>query len=593
MSELSISNVINVSVAATNQGINSYNTSNLALVTGEGVVSASKKLTFSSVPTSGEFNISFGASFSTTGTIQYNDSAVSIQVKINNLSGDQYDYMLVTGSISDKELVLNWPGYYGNIPTITIPANTLRNVDDQDVTILVSTISNGWSGGNNRYAFYNSPEDVAKDFGTFSATFAQANAVFSQKPNILNGNGQLIALLRGVQQYTLNLNTVPDAGSFTLSFAGQQTTSLSYNATAGEIQTALRELPGGLGISMQVSNIQVFGALEGRKLFIYLFNTYTLTSTITVGSNSLTTSSNPVTITIVETLNESYGQVITRTQGLVQYFGITPNETCNMISQADILASAAIAAPLNIISFLSSNDGSSIEPGGYFYTIMSSSYQNTRCLYYQGADGQNDVDAVCSRFAAAYASLGLSVNFNGSNTTTTMHLKTLIGIPPDLGMDQTTLNLCQIAGADVYVSIQGAPSVFISGANKFFDQVYNLEWIVGALKVAGFNYLAQTSTKVPQTENGMDGLKGAYRKVCDQAVANQYLAPGTWNSSTTFGNQQLFFNNISQFGYYIYSQPISQQLQAERQVRRAPLVQIAIKEAGAIQESSIIVYVNA
>ena len=44
-------------------------------------------------------------------------------------------------------------------------------------------------------------------------------------------------------------------------------------------------------------------------------------------------------------------------------------------------------------------------------------------------------------------------------------------------------------------------------------------------KLAGFNYLAQSSTKIPQTEAGMDGLKGAYRAVCQQAVANQNPAP--------------------------------------------------------------------
>jgi hypothetical protein len=90
----------------------------------------------------------------------------------------------------------------------------------------------------------------------------------------------------------------------------------------------------------------------------------------------------------------------------------------------------------------------------------------------------------------------------------------------------------------------------------------------------------------------MDGLKGAYRNICNQAVTNQYSAPGTWTSSTTFGNQVLFLQNIIQYGYYIYSQPISQQLATARDARQAPLCQIALKEAGAIQSSDVIVYVN-
>jgi hypothetical protein len=173
-----------------------------------------------------------------------------------------------------------------------------------------------------------------------------------------------------------------------------------------------------------------------------------------------------------------------------------------------------------------------------------------------------------------------------------MALKTLTGVQPDPSMTQTLYNEALAAGADCYVSYQGDPAATSFNANQYFDDVYNLQWFVGALQVAGFNYLAQTGTKVPQTESGMDGLKGAYQSVCQQAVINQYAAPGTWNSSTTFGNQTNFLANIANVGYYIYSTPISQQSQAARVARQAPVVQIALKAAGAIQSSSVIVNVN-
>ena len=105
--------------------------------------------------------------------------------------------------------------------------------------------------------------------------------------------------------------------------------------------------------------------------------------------------------------------------------------------------------------------------------------------------------------------------------------------------------------------------------------------------------MAQSSTKLPQTEDGISVLKGAYRQVCEQAVANQYSAPGAWNNATTFGNQADFVRNISERGYYIYSAPIAKQLAADRAARIAPLVQIALKEAGAVHKANIIVYINA
>jgi len=42
------------------------------------------------------------------------------------------------------------------------------------------------------YGIYLSPSDVASDWGSDSEVYAQALAIFSQTPNILNGNGRLI-----------------------------------------------------------------------------------------------------------------------------------------------------------------------------------------------------------------------------------------------------------------------------------------------------------------------------------------------------------------------------------------------------------------
>jgi hypothetical protein len=283
--------------------------------------------------------------------------------------------------------------------------------------------------------------------------------------------------------------------------------------------------------------------------------------------------------------SETLDAAITRTSDLVQYFGLMATD---VQSQADMLAAAAVIQPLNKIGFFVQRAAGSIDPGGSLDLLTTGGFSQSRGLFYGAAA---DLDALIMQ--ASYAGRALSVNFSGSNTTTTLNLKDLIGVQPDPTIDQTEFNKAETAGADIYPSLQGVAKVISNGANHFFDQVYNLQWFVGALQVAGFNFLAQSSTKVPQTENGMDGLKGAYRAVCQQATFNGYVAPGTWNSPNTFGNQKDFYANILQFGYYIFSQPIGQQPQVDRAARKAPLVQIAIKEAGAIHTSQVIVNVNA
>lgn len=346
---------------------------------------------------------------------------------------------------------------------------------------LFTTESPGSSFGIAGYSIYLDPTQVGVDFGTNSETYAMANDIFSQQPNMLAGGGYLAIL--------------PYGGS-----------------------------------------------------------------------------------------GETLDAAILRTVGLVQYFGILSN---TIQSSSITLAAAAVVQPLNKMLFVVSRSTADIASGGVLDELRSSGLTQTRGLYYGGS-----ADSLALGFMASYVGRALSTNFSGSNTTSTMHLKNLVGVSADPTMTQTILDEALLAGADTYPSLQGVAKVFCSGANKFFDQVYNLRWYVGALQVAGFNYLAESDTKVPQTESGMTGLKGAYRAVSQQAVGNQYLAPGQWNSATTFGNQIDFLNNIASIGYYIYSTPIALQSQADRLTRIAPLVQISCKEAGAIQSSDVIIYVN-
>lgn len=239
---------------------------------------------------------------------------------------------------------------------------------------------------------------------------------------------------------------------------------------------------------------------------------------------------------------------------------------------------------------LDSTDGDGLDASsGLFARIKAESLTHTRpLLYTQTGPNQNGHRLM----AAAYAGRAMSTHFSGSNTTSTMHLKDLATITPDPLITQTVLDTCKIVGPDVYVSIAGVPKVFTSGGNDFFDNIYNLLWFKGALEVAGFNALATTSTKIPQTEPGMSVLKGAYRLICEQALSNGFIAPGAWNSPELFGDPETLRRNIEERGYYIYSQPVNQQPQTDREARKAPLVQMAIKFSGAIHSSNLIIYIN-
>jgi len=455
------------------------------------------------------------------------------------------------------------------------------NFNTSNIGLFTDDAPNLMTFGNLGYAAYLSPTQVGVDFGTESKTFAMANAIFSQQPNILTGGGQLIIILLETGNQSVLFSAAPASGTFELVYNGHASAPIEWNDTASQIQAKLQAVQG-------LSQVVVTGSIAANTLAVQFYGVYGAALLMTVASNTL---NGGITVTpTVVTAGETIGAAVTRTAGLVQYFGVMANENLATIGQTDLLAAAAILLPLVKMGFFVSTLSADIAPGGMIDLLRSGSFANTRGLYY----GDNTVNSVVDSLVmmASYASLGLSVNFQGSNTTTTLHLKPLVGVQPDPSMTQTILNAAIAAGADTYISLQGVAAVYCSGANRYFDSIFNQLWIVSALQVAGFNYLAQANTKIPQTEQGMDGLKGAYRAVCEQGVTNQYLAPGNWNSPTTFGVQADLIANVAQRGYYIYSLPVSQQSQTSRAARQAPLVQIALKEAGAIQSSTVIVNIN-
>jgi hypothetical protein len=577
--QLALTNVINISVSTAQTGVNAYNTSNLALFADAAPQDASQTIAFSGVAASGSFVLTFASG--ATAAINWNDTADAIQTKINAVTGQSK--ITVAGSIASKLLTLTQAGEFGAIPLAVVSSNTLETVGTVAITVTPTTTSSGWSGGSAGYAFYLEPTQVATDFGSSSDVAQMATAVFAQQPNILTGGGQLIVILLKVEVQTLTFSAVSASGAFELVTVGGTTAAIQWNDPAATIASKIQT-------ALEFGEVKVYGSISQKSVGVIFRGAYGPVTLMTVTANTLQDSV-PAAVTVTPsetTVGETIGAAITRMAGVVQFFGIMVDENLGTIGQTDLLAAAAIVQALVKVAFWVSSNSADIAPGGMIDLLRTGTFTQSRGLYYGDTTGFAAV-----LMMAAYAGRALSTNFSGSNTTQTMHLKALSTINPDPSMTQTLLNTALAAGADTYVSLQGVSAVFCSGLNRFFDQVYNQLWFVGALQVAGFNYLAQTGTKIPQTEAGMDGLKGAYRTVCEQAVTNQYCAPGSWNSPTVFGVPADLIANVAQRGYYIYSLPVSQQLQVDRAARKAPLVQIALKEAGAIQQSSVIVNINA
>lgn len=411
---------------------------------------------------------------------------------------------------------------------------------------------------NDLYRIYASAQAVGTDFGTATETYSQAVAVFSQQPNILNGSGFLVIV--PIQAGAIATAVIRSGGT---NYKVGDVLNITEGAAIGGSVTVL--------------------TLSGSAVSTFSITTPGINYTALTNLNTVGGAGTGATIDVSTVASETLLQSIQRALNYLYFNGII--STSYGVSTTWKALADSIQATGTSMLFLPSNNVADIQ--GVFTTISTAVDYNTRCLYYS-------TSALSSRlFAAAYASRLLGTNFTGSNTAITMNLKQLATIIPDSAINSTLISICTNAGVDLYGNYGGSfPGVLSTGFNKYADEVINLIWLVTSLQVAGFNALATVSTKVPQTEAGISVLKGAYRSVLSQALSNGYIAPGSWTSPDTFGNQSDFLNNISQFGFYIYSNPVALQSSADRVARKAPLIQIAIKEAGAVQSTNVIVEIN-
>ena len=192
---------------------------------------------------------------------------------------------------------------------------------------------------------------------------------------------------------------------------------------------------------------------------------------------------------------------------------------------------------------------------------------------------------------ASFFGRALSVNFEGSRTTLTMMFKQEPGVVPEL-LTETQSGVLTTKCANVFVSYQNGAAIVQNGTvsnGRFFDEVMGLDWLSYAVQNDLWNILYQAKTKIPQTDEGVHLLYVQIESTLATAVENGLLAPGIWNAE---GFGQLSRGDLLPKGFYVYAPLVASQNQADREARKAPLMQAAVKMAGAIHSVNCIISVN-
>lgn len=191
----------------------------------------------------------------------------------------------------------------------------------------------------------------------------------------------------------------------------------------------------------------------------------------------------------------------------------------------------------------------------------------------------------------SYLSRILTTQWGGSNTTITLMYKQQPGVVPE-NITTQQANTLMRKHINVFVNYANGARLIQYGqssSGEFTDTIIGADAL--ALEIQGrlFNTLYTSLTKVPQTDAGMELLVTAAAGGCTQYSGNGWLASGTWNAQG-FGN--LNYGDLLPNGWYIWVPSMLLQNQADRAARRAPLMQIAAKTAGAIHRADILIWVN-
>lgn len=189
-----------------------------------------------------------------------------------------------------------------------------------------------------------------------------------------------------------------------------------------------------------------------------------------------------------------------------------------------------------------------------------------------------------------------SVNFNATNSQITLKFKEMPGTLPDATMTPTQAAALQDQQVNFYSERSGDPMYeegYTFNPDVWVDVRYWLDWFVNSVQTELYNVLKGTPTKVPQTEAGMNALKGAVTAVCKQGVSNGGIAGGTLSAALTLdvvqstGNSS--FDGTLDNGYLVYADTIASLPQSERAQRKAPPIKVWLKGSGAIHFVDVIV----
>lgn len=277
---------------------------------------------------------------------------------------------------------------------------------------------------------------------------------------------------------------------------------------------------------------------------------------------------------------ETLLQAVNASLQYTNWYGLAIADSADLV-EADVISVAAAieASSLSRILAVTTDDVNVLVAGNtdnIGYKLKAAGYGRTFWQY-----SSSSKYAAISAFGRAF-----TVNFTGNNITITLKFKT------EPGVTYETLTTTQAAAIDsingnVYVYYANDTAIIQQGVmanGDFFDERHGLDWLQNYVQTNLYNLLYTSTTKIPQTDAGVTRLMTNVEASLDQAVNNGLIAPGVWNGGPI---GQIESGDTLTKGYYVHADAVANQAQSDREARKSPVIQAAIKLAGAIHYGDV------
>lgn len=443
------------------------------------------------------------------------------------------------------------------------------------------------------------PGGVEGDFGTSSPEYLACNYFFSQSPQpsivyvgrwaktatsaILNG-----AALSSAQQALANFTAVT-AGGMKITIDGTLKTLSAIDLSG---VTNLNGVASAITTKLASAGTCVWDATQSR---------FEVTSATTGAASTISYADVPASgVDVSALLGLQSGQASAPVNGVVaeslvnavarlagmsnDWYGLLVADAA--LAEADVLAAAAYvegSGQSRIFGYTTQNS-LALDPTSttdIASKLKAANYKRTFAQFSSATPY-----AAASMFGRAF-----TVNFQGNKTAITLKFKQEPGITAE-SLTEGQATALKAKNCNAFVNYNNDTAIIQEGVmcnGYFFDEVHGLDWLQNDLQTDVYNLLYTSQTKVSQTNPGINQIVTRLEARMDQAVTNGLVAPGQWNGPA-FG--AITTGQFLTKGYYIYAAPIETQAQADREARKAPVIQIAVKLAGAVHFADIIVNVN-